>query len=60
MPIFPLQDIDRVAVIVQSGVAAKPGLMLGAATATLALIFRHSAVALAQKKSGRRQAGPKA
>ena len=34
-PIFPLQDIDRVAVIVQSGVAAKPGLMLGAATASL-------------------------
>ncbi len=32
---FSLQDIDRVAVIVQSGVAAKPGLMLGAATASL-------------------------
>jgi hypothetical protein len=30
-----LRDIDRVAVIVQSGVAAKPGLMLGAATADL-------------------------
>jgi hypothetical protein len=30
-----LRDIDRVAVIVQSGVAAKPGLMLGAATASL-------------------------
>jgi hypothetical protein len=30
-----LRDIDRVAVIVQSGVAAKPGLMLGAATAEL-------------------------
>ena len=32
---FSLQDIDRVAVIVQSGIAAKPGLMLGAATASL-------------------------
>jgi hypothetical protein len=32
---FSLHDIDRVAVIVQSGVAAKPGLMLGAATADL-------------------------
>ncbi len=32
---FALGDIDRVAVIVQSGVAAKPGLMLGAATADL-------------------------
>ena len=32
---FSLRDIDRVAVIVQSGVAAKPGLMLGAATASL-------------------------
>jgi hypothetical protein len=30
-----LQDIDHVTVIVQSGVAAKPGLMLGAATASL-------------------------
>jgi hypothetical protein len=30
-----LHDIDRVAVIVQSGAAAKPGLMLGAATAEL-------------------------
>ena len=30
-----LRDIDSVAVIVQSGVAAKPGLMLGAATASL-------------------------
>jgi len=30
-----LRDIDRVAVIVQSGAAAKPGLMLGAATAEL-------------------------
>jgi len=30
-----LNDIDRVAVIVQSGVAAKPGVMLGAATADL-------------------------
>ena len=32
---FSLQDIDRVAVVVQSGVAAKPGLMLGAAVANL-------------------------
>jgi hypothetical protein len=32
---FPLRDIDRVAVIVQSGVAAKPSLMLGAATVSL-------------------------
>ena len=32
---FSLRDIDRIAVIVQSGVAAKPGLMLGAATAEL-------------------------
>ena len=32
---FSLQDIDRVSVVVQSGVAAKPGLMLGAATASL-------------------------
>jgi len=32
---FSVQDIDRVAVIVQSGVAAKPGLMLGAAEASL-------------------------
>jgi hypothetical protein len=32
---FSLRDIDRVAVIVQSGVAAKPGLMLGAATVNL-------------------------
>ena len=32
---FSLQDIDRVIVVVQSGVAAKPGLMLGAATASL-------------------------
>jgi hypothetical protein len=32
---FSLRDIDRVAVIVQSGVAAKPGLILGAATAAL-------------------------
>ena len=30
-----LKDVDRVAVIVQSGAAAKPGLMLGAATASL-------------------------
>jgi hypothetical protein len=30
-----LKDIDRVTVVVQSGVAAKPGLMLGAATASL-------------------------
>ena len=32
---FSLRDIDRVAVIVQGGVTAKPGLMLGAATASL-------------------------
>jgi hypothetical protein len=32
---FSVQDIDRVAVIVQSGDAAKPGLMLGAALASL-------------------------
>jgi len=32
---FSLKDVDHLAVIVQSGVAAKPGLMLGAATATL-------------------------
>jgi hypothetical protein len=32
---FSLRDIDRIAVIVQSGVAAKPGLMLGAATVSL-------------------------
>ncbi len=32
---FSLRDIDRVAVIVQSGVAAKPSLMLGAATVSL-------------------------
>jgi hypothetical protein len=32
---FSLSDIDHLAVIVQSGVAAKPGLMLGAATAAL-------------------------
>jgi hypothetical protein len=32
---FSLQDVDRVAVVVQSGVAAKPGLMLGAAVANL-------------------------
>ncbi len=32
---YALKDIDRLAVIVQSGVAAKPGLMLGAATASL-------------------------
>jgi hypothetical protein len=32
---FSLSDIDHLAVIVQSGVAAKPGVMLGAATATL-------------------------
>ena len=31
-PVYALKDIDRVDVIVQSGVAAKPGLMLGAAT----------------------------
>jgi hypothetical protein len=32
---FALKDIDQLAVIVQSGVAAKPGLMLGAATVAL-------------------------
>jgi hypothetical protein len=32
---FALADADGLAVIVQSGVAAKPGLMLGAATASL-------------------------
>jgi hypothetical protein len=32
---FSAQDIDRVAVIVQSGPDAKPGLMLGAAVANL-------------------------
>ncbi len=32
---FSLRDIDRVAVIVQRGVAAKPGLILGATTAEL-------------------------
>lgn len=32
---FSLRDIDRVAVIVQSGVSGKPGLILGAATASL-------------------------
>jgi hypothetical protein len=32
---YSLADIDRVTVLVQSGVAAKPGLMLGAATASL-------------------------
>lgn len=32
---FALKDVDRLTVVVQSGVAAKPGLMLGAATASL-------------------------
>ncbi len=32
---FSLQDIDRVAVVLQNGVATKPGLMLGAAVANL-------------------------
>jgi hypothetical protein len=32
---FSLKDVDHLAVIVQSGAAAKPGLMLGAATAAL-------------------------
>jgi hypothetical protein len=32
---FSIADIDELAVVVQSGVAAKPGLMLGAATANL-------------------------
>ena len=34
---FSLNDVDHLAVIVQSGVAAKPGVMLGAATASTAL-----------------------
>jgi hypothetical protein len=34
-PDYSLKDVDHIAVIVQSGVAAKPGLMLGAATASL-------------------------
>ena len=55
---YSLKDIDQLAVIVQSGVAAKPGLMLGAATASAALIQRHLVSRI--KKSGRRQAGPKA
>jgi hypothetical protein len=32
---FSIRDIDRLAVFVQSGVAAKPGVMLGAATTAL-------------------------
>ena len=32
---YTLQDIDRLTVLVQSGVAARPGLMLGAATTVL-------------------------
>jgi hypothetical protein len=32
---YSLQDIDELAVVVQSGVSAKPGVMLGAATASL-------------------------
>jgi hypothetical protein len=32
---FSLRDVDRVDVVVQSGVAAKPGLILGAATTSL-------------------------
>jgi hypothetical protein len=32
---FSLKDVDHLAVIVQSGVAAKPGVMLGAATTSL-------------------------
>jgi hypothetical protein len=32
---FSLKDVDHLAVVVQSGGAAKPGLMLGAATASL-------------------------
>ena len=32
---YALKDVDQLAVVVQSGVAAKPGLMLGAATAAL-------------------------
>jgi hypothetical protein len=34
-PEYSPGDVDRVDVIVQSGVAAKPGLMLGAATTSL-------------------------
>ncbi len=36
---YSLKDVDQLAVVVQSGVAAKPGLMLGAATASAALIL---------------------
>ncbi len=32
---YAIEDIDRLAVVVQSGVAAKPGVMLGAAQASL-------------------------
>ena len=32
---YSLQDINQLTVVVQSGVAAKPGLMLGAATTAL-------------------------
>jgi len=32
---YSLTDVDQLAVIVQNGVVAKPGLMLGAATASL-------------------------
>lgn len=32
---YSLSDVDHLAVVVQSGVAAKPGLMLGSATASL-------------------------
>ena len=32
---FSLKDVDHLAVVVQGGVASKPGLMLGAATASL-------------------------
>jgi hypothetical protein len=33
--VFEIKDVDKIAVIVQSGVTTKPGLMLGAATASL-------------------------
>jgi len=32
---YSLTDVDHLAVVVQSGVADKPGLMLGAATVSL-------------------------
>ena len=36
---FSLHDVDRVDVVVQSGVAAKPGPILGVATGRPAIIF---------------------